>query len=480
MNKWGGNFIKSIIHIYKKGDTIMKRIVTLSALLLLFASCKNESTVPAETTTPPDERLSGGATTVFDETATAFTHAAPNLGGANLAKHELGDDEFEVMFVSTPTSPNRGLGPIFNNPSCDGCHPDDGRGNPPQAGEPFSSMLFRMSIPGPTPEGGPLAVPGFGLQLQDHGVASVQPEAQVLVTYTENTGYFSDGTEYHLRTPRYTLTNSYQPLPPGVMLSPRVGSPVFGLGLLEAVSEQTMLGFADETDANRDGISGRANYVWDAVNRRTAIGKFGWKANTPNLFQQAAAAFNGDIGITTSLFSTESCHGQPQYDGRADEPELNNDTLAAVVMYTRTLGVPARRNVTDSKVLRGQTIFKEANCSGCHIPTMQTGTLDGVPEVSNQTIHPYTDLLLHDMGEGLADGRPDFFATGSEWRTQSLWGIGLTQTVNGHTMFLHDGRARNLIEAIMWHSGEAFRSREYVRTLSAADREALIKFLESL
>jgi CxxC motif-containing protein (DUF1111 family) len=209
------------------------------------------------------------------------------------------------------------------------------------------------------------------------------------------------------------------------------------------------------------------------------MGRFGWKANAPNLVQQTAGAYNGDMGVTSNLFPAESCAGQ--YPGCAAHPsEVSDEIVAAVAFYTRTLGVPARRNLDDGKTQQGEPLFYASGCDGCHTPTLHTGLLRGVPEASNQTIHPYTDLLLHDMGPALADGRPDFQASGSEWRTPPLWGIGLVSTVNGHTRFMHDGRARSLLEAVLWHGGEAKQARDRVLHLSAAQRDALVAFLGSL
>jgi CxxC motif-containing protein (DUF1111 family) len=373
-----------------------------------------------------------------------------------------------------------GLGPLFHHTSCEGCHVGDGRGQPIVPAGENNSLLIRIGVAGQdATTGGPLPLTGFGGQVQDRAIPGVRAEAQFQIQYTEQRGTFNDGTAYSLRVPRYTLQNAYLPVPANALMSPRVASPVFGLGLLEAITEQTILANADPDDRNQDGISGKANYVWDVQQQRTQLGRFGWKANQPSLPQQNAAAFNGDMGITSPLFPTENSDGQIQAIP-AHPPEVGNQGLRAVDHYTRTLGVPARRNTTDAAVQRGKVVFADARCGACHIPSMRTGTLPNVPEVSNQTIFAYTDLLLHDMGEGLADNRSDFLANGREWRTPPLWGIGLTQTVNGHTQLLHDGRARNLMEAILWHDGEARQSRDYVRGLNSADRAALVKFLESL
>jgi CxxC motif-containing protein (DUF1111 family) len=423
---------------------------------------------------PPSEALSGGATTTFDFSAEAFEQPAANLTPAELARHDAGDDGFGELFTAAT-----GLGPHFNNPSCDGCHVGDGRGELPAPGNPLVSMLLRLSVPGRAPDGGPADAPGFGGQLQPNGVAPVPGEAAVQVTHLPLSGRFGDGAPFMLRRPVFTLTAPHRPIPPGLLLSPRVAPPNVGLGLLEAVPAAALAALTDEFDRNRDGISGRLNIVHDAASGLPAIGRFGVKANTPNLRQQSAGAYNGDMGVTTTLFPRESCEGlYPQCAAHA--PEVTDAVLADVTFYSQTLGVPARRNINDAAVRLGQALFSVIGCAGCHAPRLSTGTLPGVPSASNQLIRPYTDLLLHDMGPGLADDRPDFLATGREWRTAPLWGIGLTKVVNPDATFLHDGRARTLAEAVLWHGGEALTSREIFRLLPLRLRDALLKFLESL
>jgi CxxC motif-containing protein (DUF1111 family) len=426
--------------------------------------------------------LSGGATTVFDASLDAFSFPAPNLSGRGLALHDEGDEAFEAEFGVGPGAEHPGLGPVFDQVSCEACHLGDGRARPPEDGVSFNGGLFRSSVAGFARNGGPLPVPGFGGQLQLRSIPNFTAEARARVTYFEKEGRFADGTKYRLAVPQYTLTGVYRPLPAGLLFSPRVAPAVFGLGLLEAVSEEDVVARAYARDRHRDrhhdGISGRPNYVWDERQQRTVLGRFGWKANAPNLFQQAAGAYNGDMGVTSTLFPAESCEGRSGC--RRHAVEVDDETVRAVAFYTRTLGVPARRDLEDPKNRQGERLFYASGCDGCHTPTLRTGVIRGVPEVSNQEIHPYTDLLLHDMGPALADNRPDFRASGSEFRTAPLWGIGLVSVVNGHSDFMHDGRARNLLEAVLWHGGEATRARETVLRLSARDREALVAFLNSL
>src|SRR6218665_524205 len=445
--------------------------------ILLVESCRKPEELGED---DYNEWLSGGSQTVHDAGAGAFGSAFPSLTGIGEFNHGVGDAAFEATFVSTPSPIHPGLGPVFNSVSCASCHISDGRGKPPLAGEQMVSMLFRLSIPGEDEQGGPLPAPGFGGQLQQRAIVGRTPEATVDIKYTFQTHLFPDGTAYELREPIYTLINPYMPFPAGLMWSPRVAPPVFGLGLLEAIPDWALLAHEDVSDADGDGISGKANYVWDVLKHAKSIGRFGWKAGAPSLLQQSASAYNQDMGITNFMFNQESSYGQSQYDNLSDESEVSDSLLYAVTFYMKTLAVPARRNLQNADVQRGKQIFKEAKCASCHIPMYKTDVNVAFRDVSNQTIFPYTDLLLHDMGPGLADNRPDNMADGQEWKTPPLWGIGLTQVVNGHNNFLHDGRARTLIEAIMWHGGEAAQSAQHVEQLSTADRKALIKFLESL
>ncbi|MGA8206200.1 MAG: di-heme oxidoredictase family protein [Woeseiaceae bacterium] len=426
-----------------------------------------------------DKRLSGGDTTIFAVSSSAFETPAPNLEGERLDKHLDGDVAFENVFVTAPAPVNSGLGPIFNNSACIRCHPRDGRGRAPEPGGPFDSLFLRISSAN-DPLTGPYPVQGYGTQLQHRAVFGVAPEASVDVSYEESSVSFADGETIELRKPTFTISQPYYPMAGSLYTSPRIAPPVFGRGLLEAIPEATIESLADENDSDGDGISGRTNRVMDPISGETRLGRFGWKAGTDSVLMQAAAAYSQDMGVTSSLFPVESSHAQTQDDGLLDDAELDDDTLQAVAFYVQTLAVPARRDVDDSQVVRGETLFADAGCSGCHIPQLETGDFDDVPEVAHQTIFPYTDLLLHDMGDGLADGREEFLASGSEWRTPPLWGIGLTATVNGHTDLLHDGRARNLIEAILWHGGEAQASRDFVLNLSHDDRDALLAFLNSL
>ncbi len=425
-----------------------------------------------------NSQLSGGAATTFLSNSQAFGDPVPGLQAYDAFVHDVGDDIFSQVFVSAPAPHFGGLGPVYNNVSCVSCHHNDGKGTP-TLGDVQSSLLTRISIPGMDANGGPLAAPGFGLQIQDKSVHG-QPEAKVSVTYTEIPFTFPDGETVSLRKPTYNVTNSYIPLPANYMISVRLAPPVFGIGLLELIPEATILAHADPDDANGDGISGKANYVFNPLTNKMELGRFGLKANTSTIQMQVASAFQQDMGITSSVLPQESSFGQPQYDGLNDDPEITDSILNATIFYVRTLAVPARRYVHDSVCLHGEKIFNEIKCTSCHLPGIRTGVDVRLPMLSNQLIHPYTDLLLHDMGDSLADGRPDYLANGNEWRTMPLWGIGLFSKTNGTPYYLHDGRARSLTEAILWHGGEAEKSKQQFINLSASDRNALIRFLNSL
>jgi CxxC motif-containing protein (DUF1111 family) len=450
-------------------------------LLLVVVACSGESSYE------PGEELAGGDTTVFDEGANAFSLAARNLQGDRREKFFVGNSIFKRNWVTAPASTTGldGLGPTFNASSCAGCHFKDGRGAPPQAAqEQFLGLLVRLSVPGEDAHGGPLPDPSYGGQFNHRSILGIPAEGTSTVTYVEVPGAFDDGTPFSLRKPTYELGNlAFGPLAADVMMSPRTGPAMIGLGLLEALDESTLVALADEDDADGDGISGRPNRVWDEKSQSVRIGRFGWKANQPGIEQQTSGAFLGDIGITSPLFPTESCPPAQTACAAAlsgGAPEIDQDKIDEVTYYSLLLAVPVRRNFQDSEVLDGKALFTSAGCATCHTPKLVTGELAGFPEVSGQTIHPFTDLLLHDMGAELADGRPDFLATGLEWRTPPLWGIGLVRTVNGHTNFLHDGRARDLTEAVLWHGGEAAASRDAFRAMNRDDRAAVIRFLESL
>jgi CxxC motif-containing protein (DUF1111 family) len=436
---------------------------------------------------PGEEYAGDVAATVFDPTRAAFTRPVPALQGARRDGFFVGNSLFNRNWVTAPSSTVGldGLGPTYNARSCSSCHLLDGRGRPPDPGQPMLSALVRLSIPGS--DGTPLDEPTYGGQLNPLAILGVPAEGAAVLTWEELPGSYADGTPYSLRRPTLSFERlGFGPMAPDVLTSVRVAPHTAGLGLLELVPEDEILVRADPDDIDGDGISGRPNVVWDIAAVSLRLGRFGWKAGQPTLRQQSAAAFLGDIGITSSLFPAQSC--PPAQDACLAAPtgadddglELADAKLDQVTFYGMTLAAPGRRRVRDPQVLAGKALFGALGCAGCHTPVLHTGDSDLVPEIAGLTIRPYTDLLLHDMGDGLADGRPELVADGREWRTPPLWGIGLFRVVNGHELYLHDGRARGLAEAILWHGGEAEAARERFRALSADERAALLAFLASL
>lgn len=448
------------------------------------------------------EHLSAGAATVrVRNDANAFSQPSANITFEQELDFKVGNGLFKKIWVSSPSSTlaSDGLGPLYNARSCQRCHIKDGRGHTPNGPDDTAvSMFLRVSVPG-LPEDAPAGIadyiatrpdPNYGGQMQDFALAGHPAEYRLDITYQEVPVALSEGETVSLRRPTYEAADlGYGPLHPQAMLSPRVAPPMIGLGLLESIPVEDLLANADPDDLDGDGISGRANIVWSEEFDQPMMGRFGHKAGMPTVMEQSAAAFSGDIGISTPLFpapqgdctpAQTNCIAAPHGDTDIRGAEIDAVGMDLVAFYSRNLGVPARRDVDDPQVLRGKEVFHTVGCASCHTPAHVTHRMPDRPEHSFQLIWPYTDLLLHDMGEGLADNRPEARATGREWRTPPLWGIGLTERVSGHTQFLHDGRARSLIEAILWHGGEAQAARDAVVSMPKADRDALIRFLESL
>ncbi|MCB0523909.1 MAG: c-type cytochrome [Lewinellaceae bacterium] len=446
-------------------------------LMAAFASCqKNDSAPPVI-----DEDVNlGGGTSISGTFINSFQQPAANLNTQQLDLHRAADVAFGDIFVTAPNEINPGLGPVFNQNSCENCHVANGKSPFPANSGELRGLLMRLSVPGSGIHGEPVPVPGFGGQLQTRAVFGKSPEGTLSWQTVEQIVQYLDGEEVSLRKINFSIDNPYETWPANVLLSPRIAPAVIGLGLLEAIDPSDILALADESDLNGDGISGKANMVWNVEQNQSQLGRFGWKAGQPTLKQQSAAAYNDDMGITNPYFPKESCTGQAQHDGQTDDPEIDESTLLAATFYAQSLGVPRRRNWDNPEVMMGKQLFSKIACADCHHPGFITGPHPEFDFLSFQIIYPYTDMLLHDMGADLADNRPDFLATGNEWRTPPLWGIGLVETVGGHSNFLHDGRARSLEEAILWHGGEAENSREEFKKLNKQDRLALIRFLESL
>lgn len=439
-----------------------------------------------------------GDVTVFADGRNAFSFPAANLPDDERTRFAIGNSFFKRNWVQAPasTTARDGLGPHFIARSCGGCHVQDGRGRPPEILDRLSTeqpvdLLFRLSIPSTDPKHGVVPDPVYGDQFNNAAIAGVKPEGKVHIQITEVLGKYPDGTPYVLKKPSYSFSDlGYGPMHPDVMVSPRIAPQVIGLGLLEAIEEKDVLNNAKRQAAQPGPIKGVPNRVWDAYAQKDMLGRFGWKANVATLAHQTGGAFLGDIGITSSLFPSENCTPaqkdcvQAPNGSENGEPELSDKLFNEIVFYQAVLAPPARRNVNDAQVLKGQKLFEQAQCAVCHRPSYTTGKVP-FPALSSkalegQEIWPYTDLLLHDMGEGLADNRPDFKANGRQWKTPPLWGIGLIPDVNNHMRLLHDGRADGVEEAILWHGGEAEQSKKRFMNFSAEDRAALIRFVESL
>lgn len=469
-----------------------KRLIICSAAI---AAAGSALAIPSDGDDPFGERT-GGAGTVFETGRNAFSFPLATLADAERTRFVIGNSFFRRNWVEAPasTTARDGLGPHFIARSCGGCHVQDGRGAPPDwsKGEQPVGLLIRMSVPGLGAHGGVVPDPVYGDQLNVSAVQDVKPEGRVSVTWRAIEGKFDDGTPFTMQQPQYALSDlAYGPLAKDAMLSPRVAPHLAGVGLLEAIPEEAILANELKQAAAPGPIKGKANRVWDAQAGEMRVGRFGWKANVASLAHQTAGAFVGDMGITSSLFPDEACMpsqadclAAPRGVDADGKPEIDDDTFGNVVFYQATLAPAARRNAQDPMVMEGQKLFARAQCDVCHTPSYVTGKRPfpdlSSPAVEGQRIWPYTDLLLHDMGEALADGRPDFGANGRQWKTPPLWGIGLIHDVNGHRRLLHDGRADGVLEAILWHGGEAEESRRVVLGMDKAQREALVKFVESL
>jgi CxxC motif-containing protein (DUF1111 family) len=451
------------------------------------------------------ESLPGGDASSDGRGKNAFLEPAGNLAFKDRLDFKIGESIFAKLWVFSPSSTQAsdGLGPLHNARSCIGCHLRGGRGHVPDGNWPVDnaiSMLMRLSIDPQSEQQKRLLAsgktafipePNYGAQLQDFAMQGLNAEGRIQISYTPVHVKLNPNRTVVLRKPIYSVTDlKYGPLHKDLKTSVRVASPMIGLGLLEAISKQDLLKLEDIEDANQDGISGKANRVWDVQSQSIQLGRFGWKAGSPSLSQQNSSAFATDMGLSTQLFedayqgdctdSQLACLKAP--DGRSkhlQNVEVAPQMSKMLTLFTRNIGVPKRLKSNDEEVLAGKALFYQSGCTGCHQPKFITGVSVN-KEQSNQLIWPYSDLLLHDMGEGLADDRPEFKANGREWRTAPLWGIGHTAKVSGKKEFLHDGRARSLLEAVLWHGGEASDSKYKVINMSEVQRSSLITFLESL
>ena len=457
----------------------------------------------------PYETMQGGSLTSIDKvTRDIFSQPSANLNPEQGQDFHLGNALFRKLWVSAPSSTQAsdGLGPLFNARSCQSCHVRDGRGHPPEeVGAAATSMVLRLARPAATPEE-EQAVKDFhalnfpdstyGAQLQDLAVPGLAAEGKVTLSYGEETVTLAGGETVTLRKPMYGISDlAYGPMDTNTTISPRIAPPMIGLGLIEAIPDADILANADPDDKKGTGIRGRPAIVRDHRTGQLTLGRFGWKAQNATVRDQVADAFSIDIGISTPdrpnpygdcTAKEPQCLAMPNgVQERLGTTEAPDPVLPLVTFYSENLAVPARRTTSQPTVLHGKDMFYRSGCAACHTPKFVTrddlkGSDGKDSPQAFQLIWPYSDFLLHDMGEGLSDGQQVGVASGRDWRTPPLWGIGLTQTVSGQQAYLHDGRARTLTEAILWHGGEAEKARNAFAGLSKDDRQALINFLESL
>ena len=489
------------------GSIVLASGIAWSQIAAPSAPLPQKAAASSRVMLEPGEESPGGDATSNRGTADtdAFSHFSPNMTLAQELEFKIGNAVFRKFWVSAPasTKSSDGLGPLYNARACQSCHLKDGRGHPPRSDrieDRSISMFLRLSIPPETDEQrkafaeGRMSVipePMYGTQLQEFGIQGHAGEGRMIVSYEEVPVELAGGDVVSLRRPTYRIDDlGYGPLHPRTMISPRLTPQMIGLGLIEAIPAADILAREDPDDRDGDGISGRANMVWSVEHERLMLGRFGWKAGQATVLQQSAEAFSGDIGIGSWITPQgwgdctalqDVCRRAPHGGTRkAPHEEINAKLLGLVAFYARNLAVPPRRAPGASDVLAGKQLFHAAGCASCHTPSFTTGQDTPDAHLRGQKIWPYSDFLLHDMGDGLADGRPEARADGREWRTAPLWGIGLTETVNGHTFFLHDGRARNITEAILWHGGEAQSARDAFARLVPEDRRRLLAFVNSL
>lgn len=450
----------------------------------------------------PGEDLAAGAASLTGPAGKdAFSQPSANMQPAGRADFDLGNVLFRKIWIAAPSSiaNSDGLGPLYNARSCEACHRRDGRGALPEDDRIRQpGLVLRLARAGGAI---PFAIPGYhptrpdpvlGRQLQDIATPGLTAEGTLSVRYSPVTVRLGDGSTVDLRKPAYAIADrAVSSGDAGLLLSARLAPPMIGLGLVEAIPSADILAHADPLDADNDGISGRANIVGSAEFGQPMLGRFGWKAGQPTIRAQTAAALAADMGLSNPLHPAPwgdctaqqpACRHAPhgQQPGSNDGLELDGTGLDLLTFYARNLAVPVRRGAGRPEVLAGKRIFTQSGCAACHVPKFRTARLADRPEHSDQLIRPYSDFLLHDMGDGLADAYPEGLAEGREWRTAPLWGIGLTGVVGGRASYLHDGRARTLLEAILWHGGEAAESRDRVIALPALERRRLLDFLESL
>ena len=443
-----------------------------------------------------DPSLPGGETSNQVENKNSFSLSSRNLEEHMRINFLVGNALFERMWEDSSISKNiakDGLGPFFSARSCESCHINDGRGHIPLTNkEDKISVVIQISqnIEQPNDYIKNIEDDTYGGQISEFAVKDVLKEADIIIDYKYSLEMYEDGRVVELRRPIIKIDNlNYGDFNESTTFSARIAQPMIGLGLIEYISDQSLLMNEDINDTNNDGVSGKANKVWDIENEKLAIGRFGWKAAQPSVYQQTADAFYHDMGLSNKLYSNPfNCTSKQVECAKAisgnseeyDDLEVSNDQLDLVTFYSSQLGVPARRSINAENVKKGKEIFFALNCNSCHVESFTTGDTGSHANLNNQIIYPYSDFLLHDMGESLSDGVSEFFAQGSEWRTPPLWGIGLTSIVSDEYGYLHDGRARTIEEAILWHGGEANEIIQNYKKLKKNEVNQLLSFINSL
>jgi len=465
-------------------------------ILCLFAGLMPNSQVQAAGS--KDMNRPGGEMTHKRISTRSFIYPGQGVSRKQQLDFWTGFSFFRDPWVIAPSSTKDrdGLGPLFNARSCIACHTAGSRGEMSEPGKSLpTALVIRLGLADDGAKADAMSEHAYGGQIQPRAIRFNQGklpekpkgEAWLDLSYQPLTGTYPDGESYELQRPSYRLTDlAYGDMPARIKPSPRLAPNVFGAGLLDAISEEALLAQEDADDSDKDGISAKYNRVMDIRTGEQKPGRFGFKAKHPTLSQQVAAAFRDDIGITSRLFPEESCTPSQQsclQSAKLSEhtaEEIPDKLLSLVVTFNSLLGVPPMRNQGSERVAKGRSLFNQAGCHQCHTPSYTTASDYADASLANQTIWPYTDLALHDMGSELADGVIEGSANGREWRTAPLWGIGLQQKITGQQRFLHDGRARTIEEAILWHGGEANAAREKFKQLSKEQRQSLIFFVNSI
>ena len=458
----------------KLNYNLVKKIFILKSLVAIFA-------------TGLFAVNSSGEFLSFDKNKSVLLKPIDNLNDQEYDNFILGRSFFTIPWVEAPsaTTARDGLGPLFNANTCISCHPSNGRGTLfNKDGLESRSLIARLSInANDSKEHNKLLkykgfIPSsiYGSQLSVNAIHGVEFEGKVKIDFKEFEVLFPDGEKQILLKPNYSLENlNYGTLEERTIISYRISPTLNGMGLIELISNQDILKNVDEQDINNDGISGRANYVYSNLTKKEELGKYTWKASVAFLKEQIAGAAFNDMGLTTSIFANENCTSSQQKCNDApkarDAIDLPDDRLDAIAYYLKHIKSYTPKVTKEYE--EGLEIFEQISCSKCHISSFDTK--------KGFKVYPYSDFLLHDMGNDLADGRVEFKANGNEWRTAPLWGLALHEKINGEKpRLLHDGRARNFQEAILWHGGEAIKAKENYMNLPKEKREKLLKFLEEL